>query len=112
MTASATNEACTRPVSRDRVSPPRSLPPETLFRYRISPRRICFRIDSPPGDYILKQSLLGRDYFIPHRNKLSPGESLFRCELGYIHTAFIANKSTLFWFTHLYPNYALFSSRN
>src|SRR6218665_2098587 len=54
--------------------PPRSLPPETLFRYRFSPRRICFGIDSPPGDYILKQSLRGgRNYFIPPRNKLSPG---------------------------------------
>ena len=45
--------------------PPRSLPPETLFRYRFSPRRICFGIDSPPGDYILKQSLRGEKLFHP-----------------------------------------------
>src|SRR6218665_3721951 len=95
------------PVSRDRVSPGDSisiqnLPPEDLFRNRFAPRRLYSKTKSPGG----------RDYFIPRRNKLSPGESLFRCELGYSHIAFIAKKSTLFWFTHLYPNYALFSSRN
>ena len=40
-------------------SPPINLSPVTLFRYRFSFRRIYFRIDSPPGDYILKQSLRG-----------------------------------------------------
>ena len=70
------------------------LPPEDLFQNRLT-----------PGDYILKQSLRARDYFIP-RNKLSsPEESLFRRELGYSHIAFIANQSTLFWLTHFYPSY-------
>src|SRR6218665_3023337 len=96
----------TRPVSRDRVSPLDVSPGDSISIQNL-PRRICFGIDSPPGDYILKQSLRGRDYFILRRNKLSPGERLFRCELGYSHIAFIAKQSTLFWFTHLYPNYAL-----
>src|SRR6218665_1311649 len=94
-------------------SPPINLSPVTLFRYRFSPRRIFFRIDSPPGDYILKQSLRGEKLFHPPLEINSPpGESLFRRELGYSRIAFIVNQSTLFWLTHLYPNYALFSSRN
>src|SRR6218665_2019168 len=68
------------PVSRD------SLPLEALFRYRFSQWRIYFSIESPPGDYILKQSLRGeRECFI---------------ELGYSNITFIANQSTLFCLTH------------
>src|SRR6218665_1034378 len=52
------------PVSRDSL-PPRSLPPETLLRYRFSLRMICFRIDSPPGDYILNQRLRGETISSP-----------------------------------------------
>src|SRR6218665_586445 len=58
-------------------SPPRSLPPETLFRYRFSPWRICFRIDSPPGDYILKQSLRGERLLPPPSKNTLPGEDFF-----------------------------------
>src|SRR6218665_2080906 len=56
------------PVSRDRVSPGDSisiqnLPPEDLFRNRFAPRRLYSKTKSPGG----------RNYFIPPRNKLSPG---------------------------------------
>ena len=69
---------CLRPVSHDRVCPlkvsPRRLyfetdsPPETLFRNRFSPRRLYSETKSPGG----------REYFIPRRNKVSPGETLFQ----------------------------------
>src|SRR6218665_1948778 len=100
------------PVSRDRVSPlevsPRRLyfdtdsPPEDLFQNRFVPRRLYSKTKSSGGETISS----------PLEINSPPGESLFRRELGYSRIAFIANQSTLFWLTHLYPNYALFSSRN
>src|SRR6218665_537937 len=101
------------PVSRDRVSP-----------LKLSPRRLYFDTDSPPGgsvseyirppgDYILKQSLRGRENISsPVEINSPPGECLFRHELGYSLITFIGNQSTVFWLIHLCLNYALFSSRN
>src|SRR6218665_1771609 len=90
---------------------PRSLPPETLFRYRFSPWWIFFSIESPPGDYILNQSIRGRENVSsPVEINSPPGECLFRHELGYSHIIFIANHLTLFWLAHVYLNYELFSS--
>src|SRR6218665_2367364 len=63
------------------------LPPEDLFQNRFS-----------PGDYILKQSLRGRELISsPVEINSPPGEFLFRHDLGYCHITFIAIQSTLFW---------------
>src|SRR6218665_1531315 len=54
-------------------------------------------MDVACGDTVMEGfQTVKRNYFIPPRNKLSPGESLFRRELGYSRIAFIANQSTIF----------------
>src|SRR6218665_1466843 len=72
------------PVSRARISP-----------LEVSHRRLYFDTDSPPVDLFQnrfaprrlysKTVSGGRDYFIPRRNKLSPGGRLFSRGVGYYH---------------------------
>src|SRR6218665_1163310 len=100
----------TEPVSHDRVSPLEVSTGDSIS-IQILPQRICFRIDSPPGDYILKQSLWGRENVSSSIEIYSPpGECLFRRELGFNHITSVAYQSTLglFWLTHLCLNYDLF----
>src|SRR6218665_1191612 len=101
------------PVSRDRVSPLKSPPGDSISIQILFPEDLFQNRFAPPGNYILKQSLRGRENVSSPVEINSPlRECLLRRELGYIHITFIANQSTLFLLTHLYLNYALFASRN
>lgn len=92
-------------------SPLKNLSPETIS-LQIRPWKICFRIDSFPGHYILKQSLrLGENMLSPVEIQIRARMICFRIDSSlegdFISTRdrpiiCLANQSNSFWLYNLY----------